>query len=504
MRRAITTGALGLALTALCGTSLAQPPLPQVNDSYFKAGQTDLARRLAIRPIKGPARNVILFIGDGMGVSTVTAARIYAGQSRGVDGESYNLTGDLLPYSALVKTYSHDTQVADSAPTATALMTGVKTGNGVLGVDQTVPDGDCAAAKKGAVKTLMEMAEDAGMATGVVTTTSVTHATPAATYAHSADRDWESDANLSAKARAEGCADIARQLIEWPHGDGFEVIFGGGRAHLTPKTSADVEFPDRNGRRNDGRDLIAEWRAKTKGAYVWNKQGFDAVDPRTTRHVMGLFNPDMMAWELDRAEDKGGEPSLAEMTAKAIAVLAQGKTGYVLMVEGGRIDHANHANNAARALSDAVAFDDAVKTAVAMTNPKDTLIVVTADHSHGLTISGYPKRGNPILGPVIGVDGKPMLGRDGKGYTTLTYATGPGAAAKDEPRRDPLTEDTFAKDYRQSALIGMGGAAHGGEDVAVRAIGPAAHLLTGTIEQNAIFHVMAHALGKRLEVKRRK
>lgn len=504
MKRAITTVGLTLALTALCGASLAEQPLPQVNDSYFKAGQDDLARRLAIKPINGPAKNVILFVGDGMGVSTITAARIYAGQSRGVDGESYNLAGDLLPYSALVKTYSHDAQVADSSPTATALMTGVKTGNGVLGVDQTVPDGDCAASKTGSVKTLMEMAEDAGLATGVVTTTTVTHATPASTYAHSADRDWESDASLSAKARAEGCADIARQLIEWPHGDGFEVVFGGGRAHFTPKTTADVEFPDRKGRRLDGRDLIAEWQAKTPGAaYVWNKQGFDAVDPKTTRHVMGLFNPDQMAQELDRENDKGGEPSLAEMTAKAIALLAQGKDGYVLLVEGGRIDHANHANNAARALSDAVAFDDAVKTALAMTDPKDTLIVVTADHSHGLTISGYPKRGNPILGPVIGTNGKPALGRDGKGYTTLNYATGPGAA-KDEPRRDPLQEDTSDKNYRQSALIGMGFASHGGEDVAVRAIGPQAHLLTGTIEQNAIFHVMVHALGERLEKKRRK
>ena len=218
---------------------------------------------------------------------------------------------------------------------------------------------------------------------------------------------------------------------------------------------------------------------------------------------MGLFSASQMAQEWDRAKDTGGEPSLAEMTAKAIAILGQRKDGYVLMVEGGRIDHAHHGNNAARALSDAVALDDAVKTALDMTNPNETLIIVTADHSHGLTISGYPRRGNPILGPVIGSNGKPALGRDGKGYTTLNYATGPGAA-KDEARRDPLKEDTLAPNYRQSALVSQGAASHAGEDVAVRASGPQAHLLTGTIEQNTIFHVMAYALGKRLEAEPRR
>jgi alkaline phosphatase len=505
MNRTMAAGAMALAFTATTADGFArsaQPP--QSNDSYFKAGQAELARRLAVRPVTGRAKNVILFVGDGMGVSTLTAARIYAGQARGVDGESYSLASDLMPYSALVKTYSHDAQVADSSPTATAMMTGVKTGNGVLGVSQNVADGDCIGAKADRLKTLMEMAEDAGMATGVVTTTTVTHATPGSTYAHSADRDWESDAQLSARAKAEGCADIARQLVEWPHGDGFEVIFGGGRAYLTPKTMPDVENPGASGVRLDGRDLIAEWQARSaKRTFVWNKAGFDALDPKAGRQVMGLFSASYMALELDRAQDKGGEPSLAEMTGKAIALLAQKKTGYVLMVEGGRIDHGHHANNAARALADAVALDDAVRTALAMTNPKDTLIIVTADHSHGLTISGYPRRGNPILGPVVGANGKPMLGRDGKGYTTLNYATGPGAA-KDELRRDPLKEDTLDKDYRQSALIGQGAASHAGEDVAVRAIGPQAHLLTGTIEQNTIFHVMAYALGNRLRSKGKK
>ena len=141
---------------------------------------------------------MILFVGDGMGVSTLTAGRIYEGQKRGVDGESNNSAMDTFPFAALVKTYTHDAQVADSAPTAVAMTTGVKTRNDVIGVDQTVPVSDCAASQGHHVKTIFEMAEEAGRATGVVTTARITHATPAATYAHVPNRDWEDDKSLTA------------------------------------------------------------------------------------------------------------------------------------------------------------------------------------------------------------------------------------------------------------------------------------------------------------------
>lgn len=135
--------------------------------------------------------------------------------------------------------------------------------------------------------------------------------------------------------------------------------------------------------------------------------------------MLGLFERSHMEYEADRSGDTGGEPSLAQMTAKAIEILSQNRRGYVLTVEAGRIDHAHHAGNASRALRDTIALSEAVQTAVDMAG-RDILVVVTADHGHTPTINGYPERGNPILG--IGGEGD-----DGLPYTTLSYANGPGA-----------------------------------------------------------------------------
>lgn len=491
----LAAAAMGATLSASAAFAQTAPaPLPQAADNYFKAGETAVAARLQQAPIAKRAKNVILFIGDGMGVNTITAARIFQGQLLGADGESYQTAMDGLPWSGLVKTYSHDAQVSDSAPTATALVTGVKTRNDVIGVDQTVPVDNCAAAKGHQPRTLFEQAEAAGLATGVISTARITHATPASTYAHTPDRDWENDTQLPAQAKAEGCIDIARQLIEWPYGDGFEVVLGGGRGEFFPKTVADPEDAKLKGLRGDGRDLVAEWRQKNPGAaYVWNKAQFSAIDPAKTNRVFGLFQSDHMQFEANRESDLGGEPSLAEMTAKAIQVLSKNDKGFVLMVEAGRIDHAHHAGNARLALTDAVALDQAVRTALSLVKPEETLVIVTADHSHNLSIVGYPRRGNPILGVVVGTDGKELKGADGKAITTLSYANGPGGAVN-EPRRDPDQDDTNALDYHQPALAPLRAATHGGEDVAVRASGPWAHLLTGTLEQNTIYHVMAYAL----------
>ena len=128
---------------------------------------------------------MILFLGDGMGVSTVTAARIFAGQQQGGSGEEYVLPFETFPNVALVKTYNTDSQVADSAGTMSAIMTGEKTRIGVIGVAASVPQNDCASALQNALPTLLEDAEDEGLATGIISTARITHATPAATYAHS-------------------------------------------------------------------------------------------------------------------------------------------------------------------------------------------------------------------------------------------------------------------------------------------------------------------------------
>ncbi|MFN3839011.1 MAG: alkaline phosphatase [Brevundimonas sp.] len=482
---------VGLMAPALSAqTAMSQPA--QSSDAYFIAAQADLATRLVVTPNTDRARNIILFVGDGMGTSTLTAARIFQGQSRGVDGASTWTTLDRLPYAGLVRTYSHDSLVADSAPSATGLLSGVKARNDTVGVDHTVAVDDCAGSVGHGAVSLFETAEAAGLATGIVSTARITHATPAAAYAHTPQRDWEHDAELPAAAVAAGCKDIASQLIAWPHGDGFEVVLGGGRAAFLPETAADPEDPLARGLRQDERDLIAEWKLKhPAGSYVWNRAQFEAATPERGAPLLGLFEPDHMKYEAERDQDVGGEPSLAEMTQKAIAALQQQDKGYVLLVEAGRIDHAHHVGRADLALADTVALDDAVAAALEMVDTSDTLVIVTADHSHNLTISGYPPREAPILGSVTRVDGARSIASDGKGYAILSYASGPGAV--DGSRADFADE---AHDQTpHPALVPMRSAAHGGEDVAARGVGPWAHLLSGTIEQNLIYHIMVHALG---------
>jgi alkaline phosphatase len=284
-------------------------------------------------------------------------------------------------------------------------------------------------------------------------------------------------------------------MIEWPHGNGLEVMLGGGRQHFIPATVVDPEYPNAKGKRADGKDLSAIWKAANpNGAYVWNSESFAAVDAKKSAKLLGLFEPSHMQFEADRTAAGNKEPSLAEMTTKAIAMLSKNRKGYVLMVEAGRIDHAHHGGNARRALQDTVALNQALKAAMDNVDLRDTLIVVTSDHSHTFTMSGYPERGNPILGVVASPIGTPTLAKDGKAYTTLGYANGPGAVTATE-RPDPAKEDTGALNYRQQSLVGLSSETHGGDDVVARAAGPKAHLFKGTIEQNTIFHIMRAAMG---------
>lgn len=462
-------------------------------EDYRRQARDEVARLKASTPINARAKNVIIFIGDGMGISTLTAARIYQGQRLGRDGESFSTAMDSLAHAALVKTYSHDAQVSDSAPTASAIMGGVKARNDVIGVGPEAIVSDCPGSKDKAIPSIFDFAQGTGRATGIISTARITHATPAATYAHTPQRDWEADSDMPVQAKADGCLDIARQMIENPVGAKLDIILGGGRSNFLPATTTDPEYANQKGRRTDGRDLLADWsRRNPGGAFVWNSRDFAALDMKSSQKVLGLFQPDHMQYEADRAGDKGGEPSLADLTRAAITKLAGNRTGYVLLVEGGRVDHGHHAGNAARALEDAVALDGAIRAALDTVNLKDTLVLVTADHSHTLVMSGYPIRGNPILGVARGVDGEVIKAKDGKGYTTLGYANGPGAVAS--PRPDPAATDTTALDYRQQALIPLSGETHGGEDVAVRASGPMAHLFKGTIEQHTIYHIIREAM----------
>ena len=505
-------------------------PDPREDNTWFAAGRAQVAR--SARFIKGerPAKNVILFVGDGMGIATVTAARILEGQNRGETGEENRLSFEDLPHVAFSKTYSVDAQVSDSASTMTAIVSGVKTKTGVLGVDERIRRGDHTSVEASRVLTILEEAEQRGLATGIVSTATVTHATPAGCYAHVPFRFWESDARMTPAAQEAAFPDIARQLVEMPYGDGLEVALGGGRMHFKPRGEADPEDPKLPGGRSDGRDLTQEWiDARDGAAYVWNRDQLEALDLSSTHHLLGLFEPGDLNWETDRASDEAGEPSLAEMTGVAIDLLSRDDDGFFLMVEAGRIDHGHHAGNAQRALTDTIALSDAVRVALENTNPEETLIVVTADHSHTLTISGYPKRGNPILGKVVTVDWYRGTGDQvatdalKRPYTTLSYANGPGYTGKsdDQPEgphtmghrpckqlggncsyqriqagRPDLTDvDTEDSRYLQEATVPMGTETHAGEDVPIFASGARAALFHGVREQNYIYHAMVEAFG---------
>lgn len=509
MIRRAATATLLLVLGALPARLLAVDPT--AGDPWTLAGKQALAAARALFPgMPERARNVILFVGDGMGVTTVTAARILEGQRRGGSGEEHSLAFERLPFLALSKTYSANQQTADSAPTMSAMMTGTKTNGDVIGVDARVAHGtpDAGAVASHARPTLLELAEAAGLATGVVSTARLTHATPAACYAHTSARDWEADGDRPAGATVP---DIAAQLIdrygEGGIGNGLEVALGGGREKFLPIETPDPEDRGAFGARRDGRDLAAEWQRKFGGRVVFDRAGFDAVDPAQTTHLLGLFERSHMEYEADRARDTGGEPSLAEMTARAIDILARNRRGYFLMVEGGRIDHAHHAGNAYRALTDTIALSDAVGTALAKVDLRKTLVIVTADHSHVFTMAGYPARGNPILGTVVEPGrSTPSLARDGKPFTTLGYQNGAGfhdgangpAPYPRAPRSGRVQDlgavDTTAPDFHQEALVPLEAETHGGEDVAIFAGGPAAQLLHGVQEQSYVFHVMRAAL----------
>ena len=526
----------------LLNSRVALPTLHTQSNWYLNGQETVFtATKKTINNTPGAAKNIILFVGDGLSMTTVTAARIYAGQQAGQNGEEAILSFERFPWTGLSKTYNTNQQTPDSAGTMTAMITGIKTKAGFIGIDEQSERANCESylnSQNPDLMTALELAEIAGKATGIVTNARLTHATPAATYAKSPERDWESTTTLEDEAPANECMDIASQLINFADRlrrtleitdqssieiDGIDVAFGGGRAMFfdeDPESLVGFSESIDEGRRKDGRNLIREW-INNGGKYVMDQSSFDSLNDLENNNILGLFNPSHMRFEADRQNDVAGEPSLSEMTLKAIDLLEEDDDGFFLLVEGGRIDHAHHFNNAYNALNETVEFANAVAAAVENTDPENTLIIVTADHSHVMTMAGYPTRGNPILGKVIGNDsaGNPetefTLDREDMPFTTLNYMNGngfanfgdktdgvyerPGSAEEGQeglpfPGRVDLSNlDTEVPGYHQEAFIPLIEETHSGEDVPIYATGPGAHLLSGSIEQNVIFHVINYA-----------
>jgi len=281
---------------------------------------------------------------------------------------------------------------------------------------------------------------------------------------------------------------------------------GGGLDYFTPPPT---------GKRNDGRSLVHEWKQKyPQGSFVTNSKELADIDSSKTRKLFGLFAGGNMEFEYDRTLTN--QPSLEQMASKAVELLSQ-QDNFILIVESGRIDHAHHYGNAFRALYETSAFDKTIAAVTEKVDAENTLLIVTADHSHTLTISGYPVRGNPILDFVVTTDkhGNPndehLLSARGKPFTTLGYANGFGHCDNYgdhpvegfRPCADGLQKD-YAVDgedhpthanFQQHAGVPLYMETHGADDVPIYARGPWSHLLNGVVEQNVIFHVMKFAGG---------
>uniref|UniRef100_A0A182PML8 alkaline phosphatase n=1 Tax=Anopheles epiroticus TaxID=199890 RepID=A0A182PML8_9DIPT len=496
------TGVLGSPLSAFVTVANSGPTHPMDNpdwvpptgptrekdrEYWLASGQARLRRQLELNEQNlNVAKNVIIFLGDGLSIPTLAATRVYMG------GEELELAFETFPHTGLAKTYCINYQVSDSSCTAAAILTGVKNNYGTIGVSGHVPLRNCPLSmqESNRLTSILKYAQEDGRSTGIVTNTRITHATPAVAYAVSGARYWEDDTELP-----PGCVDIASQLVHGDIGTNLTVALGGGSRHFYPTGSF-----DRNGepgRRTDGRNLVDEWinnaaARELRAHFVHDRAGLMAIQSEDVDRLFGLFSGNHMSYRL--LADPQREPSLQEMTIKALEILQRNDRGYVLLVEGGRIDHAHHDNLAKLALDETVELHRAVERTVQHLGEsvQETLVLVTADHSHTFTIGGYPVRGNDILstGDFSRFDRMPFF--------TLTYANGPsyvdhfhetGGRRNPEDMRDRFHDP----DFTYPAAVPYEDETHGGDDVAVFAKGPWAHIFTGLYEQHVIGHGLLYA-----------
>ncbi len=388
---------------------------------------------------KPVAQNHILFIVDGMGQAHITGARLYKG------GPEARLNLETLPYTGFVKTYSSNDFVTDSAASATALASGVKTYNHAIGVSDPTKE---STGRSRSLTTILDRAQQAGKAIGLISTARITHATPAAYYAHVSHRDMEES--------------IAAQLVT----SKIDLIIGGGKKNFVGAKEG--------GSRKDQRDLLNEFRKKGYRVALSSKE-FRSLNVKSKQKTIALLADDHLPYDLDR----GDEVSLKELVDFAVQFLNQNRQGYILVVEVARIDHASHKNRARLAFSDMLAFDKALEKPLAEI-VKDTLLIVTSDHeTGGLALNGYA--------PYHLASGESLL-RNKKGQSSpktahglISWASGPGA---NSPARVPDKK----KNFQHKAAYATFAAYHTAVDVPIMAQGPGAETFSGFINNNDIVH----------------
>ncbi|MDQ5986353.1 MAG: alkaline phosphatase [Syntrophus sp. SKADARSKE-3] len=425
-------------------------------------------------------KNVIVLMADGCGINHTTIARWYKGASLAIDNAA----------CGLVRTYSADSIITDSAPAATAFATGHKTDDKFIGVlpNRTIIPGVKPTAEDRRFKpvaTVLEGAKYIGKATGLVVTSNVQHASPAGYSAH-----WPDRSNFH---------EIAVQQVH----QNIDVVFGGGARYLLPK--------EKGGSREDEEDLLDI--LKSRGyAIVYTREAMIAC---RENKVWGLFAQDAMSYEADRPLVAPTEPSLAEMTSKAIEILSRKEKGFFLFVEGSKIDWASHANDPVGVISDLLAFDDAARIALEFAKKDgNTLVLIFSDHDNGgLSIgstqsdktyasTSYEALVTPLKRARLTGEGVEKMLRGDRSETAIRQMVEQYYAISDLSDEDVNKIKETRKGHMNSALgpilsarsvIGWTTHGHNGADVPLYAFGPGRP--SGVIDNTELASIMAAAMG---------
>ncbi|KAE9418518.1 hypothetical protein Angca_003440 [Angiostrongylus cantonensis] len=429
---------------------------------WNRIAQVHIDRKLLLNPhLIGvtPPKNVIVFVGDGMGIATVTSARINKNQRAG-------------------RHYLNEPLYFESFQSAGL----VKVNTGTLGMKPIVKEKCTNVSELHITDGIVEGALQKGMGVGFVTTTRITHATPAALYAKGVDRNHEFD-DATLKAEVKCTHDIAKQLLSYPASE-FKVMMGGGSGYLMDKS--------RNGSRSDGLNVDLKWQKLSDNRRVLrNMLEFDEVSAAANEKLLGIFSPSHLPYYLDELlAGAKTVPLLWEMTSKAIEQLQNEQNGYFLMIEGGMIDIAEHENMMHVAFKEVYDFEEAIRRAREMTDVNETLIIVTADHGHALTLPGYLDSDETIFeSQFTQVEQRERQKQTESWVPAMFFATGPGY--------DSFTghdDDIDEPHYRQPSAILTKFGFHGGEDVGIWADGPFSELFSTSLENTEVAYIIKFLL----------
>ena len=444
--------------------------------------KTTNQKTITVKVDEKRVKNVILLIPDGQTITALTLARWYqGGQPLAVD----EIT------TGLVRTYNADTPIADSAPAGTAMATGFKSNTKYIGVlpsvatlygVEPIKEGD----EQKPIATILEAAKLQGKATGIISTSNIQHATPADFTSHYPDRN-----------NYDG---LAEQQIY----NKLDVALGAGYKYLVKEKRADKE------------DLLDEL----------NKLGYTVVKTKeemektNSNKLFGLFADDALAYEFDRETNRPSEPSLSEMTSKAISILSKDKDGFFLMVEGSKVDWAAHANDPIGVISDVLAFDKAVKEALDFAKKDgNTVVIVASDHGNGgLSIGNKETSSNYDKVPLSAfIDPLKKVKLTGEGLEAKLNSDRSNVVEvmKEYYGITDLTEDEIKliKDAKVGSLnyatgpivsrrayLGWTTNGHTGEEVALHVYHPKKQVLMGTVQNTDIPKYMAEVMGLDLKI----